>query len=333
MDLILTVIFSALMLPVNLICSFWLFREALNLSGVTFREICRDLSDELKMGSNMRNRKTKIVLTYLSERSTNPERTKKLYRMYLYSTLLGLAALILAQYVGISQNPDKLKIAFIGNLILVFVNTAIAVAGKIYRKNNPLDEKTAEKLAQIRAREKEKGGRLGVKEIIVYTVVGAFFLTMFLGFNVAVAVFTQQRNIAEKVDYNDVKTVLTERGFETANMPTTYWEIDEAKLMYVCAGVKGDVKFEFYEYSDSETTDSVYNQIVNDVAQNMEPNELEKHEMPLSDGNKMFAVKIDGVYYCVAYKNNTAVYAYSPESLDEINGILAEIGYLKSERY
>ncbi len=321
------------MLPVNLICSFWLFREALNLSGVTFREFGRDLADNLPRSRHVKGRRVKIILTYLAERSTNPERTKKLFNMYLYSTLVGLAALILAEYVGISQNPDKLKIAFIGNLILVLVNTAIAVAGKIYRKNNPLDEKTAEKLAQIRAREKEKGRGIGLKGIIVYTVVGAFFLTMFLGFNVAVAVFTQQRNIAEKVEHDDVKTVLTERGFETANMPTTYWEIDEAKLMFVCAGIKGEVKFEFYEYSDSETTDSVYNQIVNDVAQNMEPNERESHEMPLSDGNKMFAVKIDGVYYCVAYKNNTAVYAYSPESLDEINGILAEIGYLKSERY
>lgn len=47
MELILTVIFSALLLPVNLICSFWLFREALNLSGVTFGEIRRDLSDEI----------------------------------------------------------------------------------------------------------------------------------------------------------------------------------------------------------------------------------------------------------------------------------------------
>lgn len=331
MELILTVIFSALMLPVNLCCSFWLFKETLNLSCLTFSEICWDLSGGLKTAGSMRNTKTKIVLTYLSERSTNPEKTKKLFNLYLFSTLPGLAAAVLASYVGSSQNPDKLKIAFISNIILILINLAIVIAGKIYRKNNPLDERIAEKLAQTRASEKEKGRRLGAKGIIIYLIAGAFFLTIFLGFNVAVAVSTQQRSIAEDVDFHDVNTVLIKRGYETANIPTTYWAFEESKLANVCAGVKGNAKFEYYEYSDSETTDLVYNQIINDIAQNMKPNELDNHEMPLSDGNKMFTVIIDGVYYCVSYKENSVVFAYSTESLDEINAILSEIGYLKNE--
>ena len=38
------IIISALLLPVNLYCSFWIFREVLNLSGITFREMLKDLN-------------------------------------------------------------------------------------------------------------------------------------------------------------------------------------------------------------------------------------------------------------------------------------------------
>ena len=121
-----------------------------------------------------------------------------------------------------------------------------------------------------------------------------------------------------------------ERGYETYEIPVTYWELDENKLMYVCAGVKGEDKFEFYEYSDVETTDLVYNQISYRVSPDMEPSEREKHETELPGGNKMFTAVVDGVYHLVMYQGNTVVYAYSPDSLDEINDILIQIGYLKN---
>ena len=330
MELILTVIFSALLLPVNLICSFWLFREALNLSGVTFGEIRRDLSDALRIGSHMRRRKTKIILNYLTVKSVDPAKTKRLFYGYAWSTLPGFAALILAEYVAVSRNPEKLKIALFVDLILILVNLALVMAGKIYRRNHPLDDKIAEKLAQTRAREKEEGQGRSVKNGIVYALVGDFLLTVFFGFQLAVVGVTQHQNRAEKIDFHNVNTVLSERGFETANIPTTYWEYDENKLSNVCAGVKGDTKFEFYEYSDGETTDLVYHQIVYDIAPDMEPDEWERHETILPDRIKMFTVVIDGVYHCVLYQNNTAVYAYSSESLDEINEILFDIGYLNN---
>lgn len=100
--------------------------------------------------------------------------------------------------------------------------------------------------------------------------------------------------------------------------------------MNVTAGIKGDSKFEFYDYSDNESIDLVYSQIVNDIAPDIENSERESHETYMPDGNKMFTIVINGVFYLVMYKNDTLVYAYSPESLDEINEILIRIGYLKS---
>ena len=132
-----------------------------------------------------------------------------------------------------------------------------------------------------------------------------------------------------KTSQSDVNTVLIEQGFETANIPTTYWFYDENKLTNVCAGIKDDTKFEFYEYTDGETTDGVYHSISYAVAQDMEFDERVQHETELPDGNKIFTVKIGGVYHLVMYQDNTVVYAYSPKSIDEINDILARIGYLK----
>ena len=88
--------------------------------------------------------------------------------------LPGLAALILAEYTAISQHADKTRIAFWGNIILLIINLVLLIAGKIYRKNNPLDEETTEMLEQARAREREKGGRK-VRNIIAYTLLGGVF--------------------------------------------------------------------------------------------------------------------------------------------------------------
>ena len=112
-------------------------------------------------------------------------------------------------------------------------------------------------------------------------------------------------------------------------MPTTYWFLDESKLMYVCAGAKGQSKFEFYEYTDGETTDGVYCAMVSDLSQDMEQQEREDCETVFSGGGRLFVRKQDGVYHLVMVQDNSVVYAYAPESLEEINEILLQIGYLK----
>mgnify|MGYP000328714513 len=43
----------------------------------------------------------------------------------------------------------------------------------------------------------------------------------------------------------------------------------------------------------------------------------------------MFTIVADGVYYLVLFRGDTLIYACSPDSLTEINEILAETGYLR----
>ncbi len=67
-------------------------------------------------------------------------------------------------------------------------------------------------------------------------------------------------------DSERVRTVLTDRNFETAEIPVSYWFIEEDKLMYVAAGAKDDIKFEFYDYDGTETATGVFNQIIERIS-------------------------------------------------------------------
>lgn len=53
-----------------------------------------------------------------------------------------------------------------------------------------------------------------------------------------------------------------------------------------------------------------------------------KSEAELPSGNRIFTAVIDGIYHLVVFGENTLIYAYSPDSLDEINEILIQLGYL-----
>ena len=74
----------------------------------------------------------------------------------------------------------------------------------------------------------------------------------------------------------------------------------------------------------------MYNQIVYLTAPELGNAERENYETTLPDGNRIFTIEIDGVYYLVMYRNDTVIYAYSPDSLNEIKEILIGIGYLKN---
>lgn len=131
--------------------------------------------------------------------------------------------------------------------------------------------------------------------------------------------------------FSDVHTVLSEKGFETANIPTTYWFIEESKLTNVVSGRKGDMAFEFYEYADSETVDLVFNQVAYDISKDMEIDEREKQIAELPNGGKMFTLTEAGVLHIVVYKEDTLIYAHSPETSTEIQAILMELGYIEKQ--
>ena len=228
---------------------------------------------------------------------------------------------------------DQLDSVLIGDFILVVINVALVVWGRIYRRNHPVDEIVAEKLHAKRIHETKDGRKNRPKNIIVYVLVGVFFLGVLLFFMSGISgLSSSQQNQQSQQSaisiHADLITLLNEKGYETANIPTTYWEIDEHKLLHVAAGVKGNSKFEFYGYSDAETVDLVYNQIVYLTIPELADTERESHETTLPGGNKIFTISIDGINYLVMYRSDTVIYAYSPDSLSEINDILTSIGYL-----
>ena len=228
---------------------------------------------------------------------------------------------------------DQLDSVLIGDFILVVINVALVVWGRIYRRNHPVDEIVAEKLHAKRIHETKDGRKNRTKNIIIYVIVGVFFLGMLLFFMSGISGLSSSQQYQPSQQsaisiHADLITLLNEKGYETANIPTTYWEIDEHKLLHVAAGVKGNSKFEFYGYSDAETVDLVYNQIVHLTVPELENAELERHETTLPGGNKIFTISIDGINYLVMYRSDTVIYAYSPDSLNEINDILTNIGYL-----
>ena len=132
-------------------------------------------------------------------------------------------------------------------------------------------------------------------------------------------------------NFSDVHTVLSEKGFETANIPTTYWYIEENKLANVVSGIKGNVAFEFYEYTDEKTVDLIFNQITYDISKDMEFDERNKYITELPDGNKIFELTQNGIFSVVIYKDSTLVYAHSPQTSNEIQDILTQLGYINKE--
>ena len=326
---ILSIIFSIILLPVNFRCAFWLFQEALNLTGMTLQEFLETTSSEtLSLGSGRHRfqKRKRFFVKFFKEKSSDPKTSIRLLWTFGICTLPGLVALELAAYAA--MHVDKLKYAFIGNFILVAINIVLVIWSRIYRNNNPLDDVIAEKLNAKRMQEKEDGRKKRVKNFLVYSIVGAFFFVILFSFMKGMSGISQPQQTAISI-HSDLITLLNEKGYETANIPTTYWEIDENKLLHVAAGIKGESKFEFYGYSDGKTVDLVYNQIVHLTAPELENSERESHETSLSDGNKMFTIIMDSVYYLVMYRNDTVIYAYAPDSLNEINEILTDIGYLK----
>ncbi|MDO5411085.1 MAG: DUF3592 domain-containing protein [Lachnospiraceae bacterium] len=135
------------------------------------------------------------------------------------------------------------------------------------------------------------------------------------------------KNVIKKVDFTAVHTVLSERGFETANIATTYWSYDESKITNVVSGIKGDTAFEFYEYTDGETTDGVYNYILEDISKKTETEKCEKYETKLQGNGKLFMLTESGVDSIVMYQGNAVIYAHSPDGESEIQDILEKLGY------
>lgn len=253
--------------------------------------------------------------------SKDPQKSIKLSRAFGFCTIPGIAALCVATYSAMFA--DGIKYAFIGNIVLTLINIAIAACGIIYKKRNSFCDTSITK---------NRAAQYRTKDIIVYFFVGVLFFCILLFFMLGtVGIIDSRQNTTSYRSAisigSDLITILTEKGYETANIPALYWDIDENKPEHLAVGVKENGRFEFYGYNDNKTVDLIYDKIVNLISAETENIDAENHETSFSDGSKKFTITIDGVYHLVIYRNDTLIYAYSSDSPDEIGEILERIGY------
>ena len=321
--------FSFLLIPWYLYCTAWIGRELFALSGMTFWEFVQKGQGRVPMSTShhrSRSRRNRAVLALLMETSSDPEETQRLFRRYCYSTLPAFLAFVPSLIPGMWGNW---QVFLVWDVVLFLVGLVIKAQGRGYRRKHRLDPLQEEKL-EARQRRQNKTFLTG-KSLVVYGLFGVFFLGMFVvivtGGGQLFRMGGSQRSVAP--DFYDVHTAVTEAGFETANIPTTYWRYEEQKLGNVVSGLKDGAGFEYYEYYDDETVDLVYNQICSDIAPEMTAQPREEWSQSLPNGGERCTLTRDGVTYDVLYWGNTVVYAYAPEGSEEITDLLVELHYIQ----
>ena len=322
-------LFSFLLVPWYLYCTAWIGGELFALSGLTFWEFVQKGQGRVPTATShrrSRSRRTRAVLGLLLETSSDPEETQRLFHRYCYSTLPAFLTFIPSLIPGMWGNW---KIFLVWDVVLFLAGLVIKAQGKGYREKHHLDPLQEEKL-EDRQRRQNKTFLTG-KSLVVYGLFGVFFLGMFVvivtGGGQMFSIWSNQQNVPP--DFYDVHEVVYEAGFETANIPTTYWRYEEQKLGNVVSGLKDGAGFEYYEYYDDETVDLVYNQICSDIAPEMTAQPREEWSQSLPNGGERCTLTRDGVTYEVLYWGNTVVYAYAPEGSEEITDLLVELNYIR----
>ena len=321
--------FSFLLIPWYLYCTAWIGRELFALSGMTFWEFFQKGQDRVPTATShhhSRNRRNAAILSLLLETSRDREETLRLFKRYCYSTSPAFLTFVPSLIPGMWGNW---WVSLGWNVILFLAGLVIKAQGKGYREKHRLDPLQEEEL-EARQRRQNKA-HFTKKGLVVYGLVGLYFLGLFVviitgGGQIFRAGDNQQR-VAP--DFYDVHEAVSDAGFETANIPTTYWRYEEQKLGNVVSGLKDGAGFEYYEYYDDETVDLVYNQICSDIAPEMTAQPREEWSQSLPNGGERCTLTRDGVTYEVLYWGNTVVYAHAPEGSEEITDLLVKLRYIE----
>lgn len=329
MNTFLLEMFSFLLIPWYLYCTAWIGRELFALSGMTFWEFFQKGQDRVPTATShhhSRNRRNAAILSLLLETSRDREETLRLFKRYCYSTSPAFLTFVPSLIPGMWGNW---WVSLGWNVILFLAGLVIKAQGKGYREKHRLDPLQEEEL-EARQRRQNKA-HFTKKGLVVYGLVGLYFLGLFVviitgGGQIFRAGDNQQR-VAP--DFYDVHEAVSDAGFETANIPTTYWRYEEQKLGNVVSGLKDGAGFEYYEYYDDETVDLVYNQICSDIAPEMTAQPREEWSQSLPNGGERCTLTRDGVTYDVLYWGNTVVYAHAPEGSEEITDLLVKLRYIE----
>lgn len=158
------ILFSILLVPVNLLCTHWMTQEAVHLTGMTYMEF-KEATSGISASSVRRKRNWWYYVHFFNEYSANPEKSICFMRMHVAAVLPSVAAMYLLARVY--ANPDCLSFAMTGNWILLAVNLVLAAGGALYRRIHPLDPAAAEKLREKHQTERAYAGRTWGKRRLV----------------------------------------------------------------------------------------------------------------------------------------------------------------------
>lgn len=167
------ILFSILLVPVNFLCAFWLFREALQLTGMTYQEYFKKTSSdgEVLLGSEQRWGYTN---RFFKAYSSDPEKSMHFMKIYAAALLPGLAAVLLLCYA--EAHAERLSGVLSGDFALLAVNAALALAGVLYRRRHPMDPVAAERLREKRRKERAYNRKHWKKIAVKGTVCAAVLL-------------------------------------------------------------------------------------------------------------------------------------------------------------
>ena len=186
-------------------------------------------------------------------------------------------------------------------------------------------ERLREKRRKERAYNRKHWKKIAVKGVVCAAVL---LLILYIFVGGTLRSLRQQPAQTETPRRAMLSELLQERGYETENVSLTYrWVVDDL-LQAAGGGEKDGNRFELYRYADEETARRAYGQVVNLIAPEMESAARASHKITLTGGGSMFTVILDGVCYLALTRNSDVIYACSPNSLQEANAILADIGYL-----
>ena len=291
------ILFSILLVPVNFLCAFWLFREALQLTGMTYQEYFKKTSSdgEVLLGSEQRWGYTN---RFFKAYSSDPEKSMHFMKIYAAALLPGLAAVLLLCYA--EAHAERLSGVLSGDFALLAVNAALTLAGVLYRRRHPMDPAAAERLREKRRKERAYNRKHWKKIAVKGTVCAAVLLLILYIFVGGTLRSLRQQPTQTETPRSAMLSELLQDGN----------------------------RFELYRYADEETARRAYGQVVNLIAPEMESAARASHQTELTGGGSMFTVILDGVCYLALTRNSDVIYACSPDSLQEANAILADIGYL-----
>lgn len=311
---------TAIIVVLDIIISKKIWKTLLDYSGITLADLQKHFTEnDINISSdaghygrrNLMRYRQRAIVEYITQYAVDVKSSLKLFNLYKYSTLPIPIATSFVLFERIADNYIYILIAY-AVLLLAVISFWIALWD--FKRKHPIDEIELEKLEYERKQNKSfQGGNI---RIVLTTVFIAVILIVFL---VIPMLNTEVRVPTEENSFHrlDISSELYSRGYNSLEVMATYWELDNEKLENLALGEKEGHRFEYYEYSNDETTANVYNSIINDIAPTVEH----------GDGS-VFTIILNDVYYYVEYKGNTVIYAFEPSgNYGEIKQILDCSGY------